>query len=166
MPRRLPVLPLVLLLAGIVVAAWWWPNRPQAGDIAMPDAKFNSVSFAPFRAGQSPFTESFPSASEVAEDVALVAGRVRAIRSYAALGGEADLAALAQRHGLKLWQGVWLGADRTKNAREMAAAIALANRYPDTIDRVIVGNEVLLRRDLPVEELIADIDAVRRAVKQ
>ena len=48
----------------------------------------------------------------------------------------------------------------------MAAAIALANRYPDTIDRVIVGNEVLLRRDLPVEELIADIDAVRRAVKQ
>ena len=48
----------------------------------------------------------------------------------------------------------------------MAAGIALANRYPDTIDRVIVGNEVLLRRDLPVEELIADIDAVRQAVKQ
>jgi exo-beta-1,3-glucanase (GH17 family) len=167
MSRPSPVLPsLLIVLAAIVVAAWWWPNRPQAGDVPMPDTVLNSVSLAPFRPGQSPFTETYPSKQEVAEDVALLAGKVRAIRSYAALGGEADLAALAQRHGLKLWQGVWLGNDRAKNAREMAAAIALANRYPDTIDRLIVGNEVLLRRDLPVEELIADIDTVRAAVKQ
>jgi len=167
MPRLSPLLvPLVLLLAGAVVCAWWWPNRPLAGDIAMPDARLNAVSFAAFRPGQSPFTERFPSQAEVAEDVALLSGRVRAIRSYAALGGDWDLAALAGQHGLKLWQGIWLGADRAKNRQEMAAAIALANRYPDTIDRLIVGNEVLLRRDLSVDELIADIDTVRRAVPQ
>jgi exo-beta-1,3-glucanase (GH17 family) len=167
MSRPAPLLlPLLLVLAALVVAAWWWPNRPQAGDVTMPDTVFNAVSFAPFRPGQSPFSETFPTQAQVAEDVALLAGKVRAIRSYAALGGKADLAALAWRHGLKLWQGVWLGNDRAKNAQEIAAAIALANRYPDTIDRVIVGNEVLLRRDLPVEELIADIDIVRRAVKQ
>jgi exo-beta-1,3-glucanase (GH17 family) len=167
MSRPSPVLlPVLLILAALVVAAWWWPNRPKAGDVTMPDAAFNAVSFAPFRRGQSPFNETFPTEAQVAGDVALLAGKVRAIRSYAALGGKTDFAALARLHGLKLWQGIWLGNDRTKNAQEMAAAIALANRYPDTIDRVIVGNEVLLRRDLPVEELIADIDTVRRAVKQ
>ena len=71
-----------------------------------------------------------------------------------------------QKHGLKVWQGIWLGGDRKKNAREMAAAIDLAHRYPETIERVIVGNEVLLRRDLPADELIADIDRVRAAVHQ
>ena len=167
MSRPSPVLlPLLLVLAALVVAAWWLPNRPQAGDVTMPDTVFNAVSFAPFQRGQSPFNETFPTEAQVAGDVALLAGKVRAIRSYAALGGKADLAALARLHGLRLWQGIWLGNDRKKNAQEMAAAIALANRYPDTIDRVIVGNEVLLRRDLPVEELIADIDTVRRAVKQ
>jgi exo-beta-1,3-glucanase (GH17 family) len=167
MSRLSPLLVfLVLVLSVIVVGAWWWPNRQQAADIAMPDTVFNSVSFAPFRPGQSPFNQTFPTPEQVAEDVALLSGKVRAIRSYAATDGKVDLAALAQAHGLKLWQGIWLGSDRAKNAQEMAAAIALANRHPDTIDRLIVGNEVLLRRDLPVDELIADIDKVRAAVKQ
>jgi exo-beta-1,3-glucanase (GH17 family) len=156
----------LLILAVVVTLAWWWPNRPQAADVAIPAARFNSVSYAPFRPGQSPFTDTFPSATEVDQDLALLAERSRAIRSYAAIGGDYDLAAIAARHGLKLWQGIWLGSDRAQNAREIAAGIAIANRYPDTVERVVVGNEVLLRRDLPVDELIADIDQVRRAVKQ
>ena len=141
--------------------------EPSAGgDVAMPDARFNSVSFAPFRAGQSPLDDRFPSAAEVDADMAVLAPRTRAIRTYAAIEGDYDAAALAERHGLKVWQGIWLGADRAKNAAEIARGIALAKRYPETIERVIVGNEVLLRRDLPVGELIAAIDQVRAAVRQ
>ncbi|MGH7118627.1 MAG: glycoside hydrolase, partial [Acetobacteraceae bacterium] len=40
------------------------------------------------------------------------------------------------------------------------------NRCPKTVTRVIVGNEVLLRRDLPPASLIADIGRVKRAVHQ
>ena len=160
------LLPVLLLLAGLMALAWWWPNRPRAGDVAMPDARFNSVSFAPFRAGQSPLDDTFPSAAEVDADMAVLAPRTRAIRTYAAIEGDYDAAALAEKHGLKVWQGIWLGADRAKNAAEIARGIALAKRYPETIERVIVGNEVLLRRDLPVGELIAAIDQVRAAVRQ
>jgi exo-beta-1,3-glucanase (GH17 family)/uncharacterized membrane protein len=160
------LLPLVLVLAGAVLAAWWWPNRPQAGESAMPAGKLNSVSFAPFRDGASPLTGTFSSAAEVEQDLTLLAPHVRAIRSYAALGGDYDLAAMAARHGLKLWLGVWLGGDRAQNMREMDAAIAIAADHPDTVERVVVGNEVLLRRDLPVGELIADIDRVKAAVRQ
>jgi exo-beta-1,3-glucanase (GH17 family) len=165
--RISPLLPpILLLLAGLMVLAWWWPNRPRAGDVAMPDARFNSVSFAPFRAGQSPLDHRFPSAAEVAEDMAVIAPRTRAIRTYAAIEGDYDVAALAAKHGLKVWQGIWLGTDRAKNAAEIARGIALANRYPEAVERVVVGNEVLLRRDLPVGELIAAIDQVRAAVRQ
>jgi exo-beta-1,3-glucanase (GH17 family)/uncharacterized membrane protein len=167
MSRPFPWLfPLVLVLAGAVLAAWWWPNRPLAGELAMPADKLNSVSFAPFRDGESPLTGTFPSAAEVEQDLTLLAPEVRAIRSYATLGGDYDLAAMAARHGLKLWLGVWLGGNRAQNAREIAAAIAIAARHPDTVERVVVGNEVLLRRDLPVGELIADIDRVKAAVRQ
>ena len=158
--------PVLLLLAALSVLGWWWPNRPRAGDVAMPVGRFNSVSLAPFRAGQSPRAKVFPTTAEVDADLAVVAARTRAVRTYAALEGEYDVAALAERHGLKVWQGIWLGPDRARNAREIARGIALARAHPDTVERVVVGNEVLLRRDLPVSELIAAIDRVRAAVRQ
>ena len=155
-----------LLLAGLLVLAWWWPNRPQAAALAMPDTRFNSVSFSPFRPGQSPLIHVYPSPEEVDADLAVLAPRTRAIRTYAADEGSADLVALAARHGLRVWQGIWLSGDRARNAREIARGIALANQHPQTIERVIVGNEVLLRRDLPAEDLIAALDKVRQAVRQ
>ena len=56
---------LIFLLGLLSVAAWYLPNRPRAGGVVMPDARFNSVSYAPFRNGQSPLTKTFSSAAEV-----------------------------------------------------------------------------------------------------
>ena len=158
--------PILALLAGLLVLAWWLPNRHAAGVAPFATTRLNSVSFAPFRPGQSPLTGAFPSAAEVEADLALLAPITRAIRTYATIEGDYDVPTLAARHGIKLWLGLWLGADRAQNAREIAKAIALATAHPNTVERVIVGNEVLLRRDLPVGELIAAIDQVKRAVSQ
>jgi exo-beta-1,3-glucanase (GH17 family) len=153
-----------VLSALLVVLAWWWPNRVTADPF--PTGKLDSVSFAAYRPGESPMTGIFPSVAQVTEDMALLAPHVRAIRTYAALGGKADVPAIAQADGLKVWLGIWLSNNPADNEREIAAGIALAHRYPDTIERVIVGNEVLLRRDLNAAALIADIDKVRAAVRQ
>lgn len=156
-----------LLLAALLVLGWWLPNRPvDVGMDAAPGEKFASLSFAAYRPWESPLTDTFPTEAEADEDMARLARQANAARSYAAIEGAFDTAALAQRHRVKLWQGIWLGTDRAKNELEIARGIALAQKYPDTITRVIVGNEVLLRRDLPVTELIAAIDRVRAAVKQ
>jgi exo-beta-1,3-glucanase (GH17 family) len=158
--------PLFILLAALAVLAWWYPNRLQTTAATMPGDKVNSLSFAPFRPGQSPLTDTFPTEAQAEADMALVAQRARAIRTYSAIEGDYDTAAMAARHGLKLWQGIWLGADRARNDAEIARAIAIARAHPETVERVVVGNEVLLRRDLSVEELIADIDRVRAAIPQ
>ncbi len=164
-------LPLVLVLGAIVVAGWWLPNRlqnPQAGLSSQGGGgqKFNSLSYTPYHAGESPLNDRFATRAEVEQDLALLAKVTRTIRTYASIEGPYEIPALAQQVGLRVWQGIWLGGNRAQNAREMARAIDLAHRYPDTIERVIVGNEVLLRRDLPVDELIADIEHVRAAVHQ
>ncbi|GGG18546.1 hypothetical protein GCM10010964_03490 [Caldovatus sediminis] len=161
------VLPALLLLCALLTAlGWWLPNRPRGGEVPMTADRFNSVSFAPFRPGQSPLRHRYPSAAEVEQDLALLAPRVRAIRTYASLEGDYDVPALAARHGLRVWQGAWLGPDAARNAREIARLIESANRHPETVERVVVGNEVLLRRDLPVGHLAAALDRVRAAVRQ
>jgi exo-beta-1,3-glucanase (GH17 family) len=156
---------------------WYSPNRPQAGDVTMPTGKLNSLSYTPYRNGQGPQDKPFPSPAHIAQDLALIATEANGIRTYAALEGtpeetaarlasHTDIAALAQQAGLKMWLGIWLGADPANNAAEMAAGIAEANAYPGTVTRVVVGNEVLLRRDLSVDDLNADIDYVHARVKQ
>ncbi len=166
-----------VLLSLLTAYMWYSPNRPLAADVRMPPGKFNSVSYAPYQAWQTPWDKNFATPAQIARDLALIARQANGIRTYSALEGTPaqtaarlaahdDIAGLAQKAGLKMWLGIWLSGNPADNAREMAAGIAQANAYPGVITRVIVGNEVLLRRDLPVEELIADIDYVHARVKQ
>ena len=164
--RHFSTLSVIALLAVLIVLAWWWPDRLQNPAAEVQVQKFDSLSFGAYRRWESPLTDSFATEAEADADLALLAPRTRAIRTYAAFDGPFETAALAKKHGLKLWQGIWLGGDRAHNKLEMARGIDIARRYPDVVERVVVGNEVLLRRDLPVGELIADIDAVKAAVHQ
>jgi exo-beta-1,3-glucanase (GH17 family) len=145
---------------------WGMPNVPQAADVTMPAAKFNSLSYTPYRPGQSPTNGAEPTAAQVASDLQLIAPYTNGIRTYASIEGNFDIGALAKQAGLKVWLGIWLSGNPKDNAKEMAAGIAEANAYPGTVTRVVVGNEVLLRRDLSVDDLIADIDYVHARVKQ
>ncbi|MBP2229908.1 exo-beta-1,3-glucanase (GH17 family) [Azospirillum agricola] len=162
---------LILILAALCVAGlanlavWSLPNRPVPLD-PPPGGKLRSVSFAPFRDGQSPLTQVFPSAAQIEEDLAALAPQVTGIRTYTALEGLEVVPELARRHGLQVTMGAWLSSKTSKNEAEIASLIDLANRYPDVITRVIVGNEVLLRRELTPEQVAGYIDRVKAAVKQ
>jgi Glycosyl hydrolases family 17 len=76
----------------------------------------------------------------------------------------AALPAIARRLGMKVLLGAWLGRDSKRNDIELAAAIALAREYRDVVTALIVGNEVLLRRELPVEAIARYLDKARAAV--
>ncbi len=157
---------LLACLAVLTLAAWYLPNQPVDPQGGQPGDRFAALSFGAYRPWESPLTDHFPTEAEADADMALVAHEAGAVRTYSALEGPLNIAALAKKHGVKLWQGIWLGADRAHNELEIARGIDFARRYPDTVVRVVVGNEVLLRRDLPPAELIADIDRVRHAIHQ
>jgi exo-beta-1,3-glucanase (GH17 family) len=161
---------LVALLAFVIVAAlnllwWWWPNRPV--EIAgWTTAPLQSVSFAPYRPGQSPLSRIFPTVDQIDDDLHRLQGKVRAVRTYSA--GE-NLEAVPQRagkYGLKVWHGAWLNSNEKENLEQINLLIDHANKYKDTIERVIVGNEALLRKDLTADQLRRYIRQVKQRVSQ
>jgi exo-beta-1,3-glucanase (GH17 family) len=154
------------LLVGALNFLWWWyPNRP----VEIPAWKagpLQSVSFAPYRPGQSPHTRTFPNARQIEADLKLMQGKTVAVRTYSSLEGLEAVPRLAGKYGLKVWSGAWLNGVERENLEQVAALIDHANRYSDTIERVIVGNEVLLRKDLDAQQLTRYIRMVKAAVKQ
>src|SRR6516162_10390187 len=106
-----------------------------------------------------------PTDAEIDADLALLEGKVRAVRTYSVGATLADVPELAERHGLNVALGVWLDSHRDKNEEQLKAAIELANTHQNVV-RVIVGNEVLLRGDLSLEELAKYLDRAREAITQ
>ncbi len=150
--------------AALNFAFWWVQGRPQDIPDAL-DPRVKSASFSPYRTGQSPFGRPFTRA-ELEQDVAFAAGHFERIRTYANGAQFAPVPELAQKHGLKVILGAWIGANLKDNELEIAGAIKAANDYPDTVERVVVGNEVLLRREITPALLIDYIRRVKAAVKQ
>jgi exo-beta-1,3-glucanase (GH17 family) len=157
----------LLLAVGALAAGWYWIGRPlPLADAATPTHKLQCASYTPFAKDQSPFQQPFVLRPErVDADLALLAQRFTCIRTYSQIGLEA-LPELARKHGLKMLAGAWISANPVDSEKEVAALISAANAYPDVIEAVIVGNEVLLRKEATEEQLVALIERVRAAVAQ
>ncbi|MCU0805139.1 MAG: hypothetical protein MUF79_08645 [Burkholderiales bacterium] len=147
---------LAALAAAAAAAFGWWHARGEAVTVMdAPSPHFACVSYAPYRKpGQTPFAKgAFIPPEQIDADLAMLADRVDCVRTYSVDQGLDAVPKLAGKHGLKVLLGVWIGRNAIENEREMAKAIALANAHRDVIAGVIVGNEVLLRREQPPEEL-------------
>ncbi len=154
---------LIILLNGIFA---YVINLPQDAGIDVPDGKLNSLSYAPFREGQSPLLQIFPTAEQIDEDLRLLAGKTHSIRTYASSQGPLVIPELARKHGLTLIHGAWVGYVKADIPKELDELVRAANAYPDVIKRVIVGNETLLRGEMKVDELIGYIREVKKRIKQ
>ncbi|AMK76118.1 MULTISPECIES: exo-beta-1,3-glucanase [Methylomonas] len=144
----------------------WSLNRPQDAGVDVPSGKLRSLSFAPYREGFSPIEEKFPLPEHIDADLGLVADKTHSIRTYSILGGMQPTPEFARKHGVEMIQGGWLGDGHASNKLEIAALIESVNANPDVVKRVLVGNEVLLRKDMDVDTLIGYIRQVKQAVKQ
>jgi glucan 1,3-beta-glucosidase len=147
--------------------AWWWLGVP----IALPPSplaaggKLSCVSYAPFRGDQDPLVETtHVDAGQIDEDLTLVSRYTGCIRTYSTENGLDQVPAIAERHGLKVMQGLWLSNKAERNRWQVETVVALAKAFPNTISAVIVGNEVLLRGDLSVGDLEGFIRKVKSQV--
>src|SRR5262249_13622043 len=86
------------------------------------------------------------------------------VRTYSIDHGLDQIAEVAQRHGMKVLQGLWLSSLPERSRKEVATAIALARRFPDVITGVVVGNEVLLRGEMSALDLARVIREVKAQV--
>jgi len=87
-------------------------------------------------------------------------GRVRCVMTYGARDGGAQVPKFAQRHGLKVIQGIWLTDDEEANTKETLAGEWLAKNFKDTVVAVSCGSEVMLRHHRGIADTV-----VTRCVK-
>lgn len=161
------IISFAVLIIMLTSAGFWLTNLPQDVGLDVPAGKLKSLSFAPFHEGQGPVEEIFPTPEQIDADLKLMGEKTFNIRTYASAEGSMPvIPQLAGKYGLTMLQGAWLNALEADNKREIAELIRSANAHPDVVKRVIVGNEVLLRGDLPADKVIAYIRQVKKAVKQ
>jgi exo-beta-1,3-glucanase (GH17 family) len=125
-------------------------------------SQIQGIAYSPFRDCQNPSWGPYPSEEQILGDLMLMRHMGNAIRTYSSTGIQSSIPRLARQAGLRVFAGAWLGPDRQKNDEEIASVIALA-RTGD-VEAIIVGNEVLLRGDLPENELLGYIQRVKSEV--
>ncbi|HEY4133816.1 MAG TPA: glycosyltransferase [Alphaproteobacteria bacterium] len=147
------------------VAAWTWANRPAEPSQAF-NGQISGLSFSPYQRGQDANEGRHPSSADIDRDLRLLAANnVGSVRTYTSLDGIEETARLARDYGLKVTAGAWLGSKPEINEAEVASLInvAKANR---NVDKLIVGNESILRGEQTVPQVIDEIHKVRKAVRR
>jgi glucan 1,3-beta-glucosidase len=155
---------LFALVAGAICAVWHDIGRP----IEMPPSplaageKLTCLSYAPFHGDQAPFEQwgSIPDA-QIEGDLRRLKPLTSCVRTYAATGPQGRVVPLAEKEGMTVLQGIWLGRNRAENRREIEAGLRIARQHPDVVQAFIVGNEVLLRGELPASQIKAYAEEVR-----
>ena len=161
-----------ILAYGLALAAilgfWLGLGQPRP----IPEAELAAhhtlqcVSYAPFEKDQSPFDFAKGMTIDPARidaDLAILSRRFSCIRTYSVAGLEA-LPEYAEKYGMQVLLGAWIGADPKLNQQEIDRLIALARQHPAVVRAVVVGNEALLRREIPGEQLAGYIRQVKAAL--
>jgi exo-beta-1,3-glucanase (GH17 family)/cellulose synthase/poly-beta-1,6-N-acetylglucosamine synthase-like glycosyltransferase len=146
-------------VAVLTIALWAFLNRPEE-EPPWPK-RIQGFSFSPMRADESPLDLQYPTEAEINADLALLSGRTNAIRTYTVETVLGRIPALAKRHDINVAAGAWIDANLAKNEKEIETLLKLSVSSTNLV-RLIVGNEVVLRGDIPVEQLTAYLDRVRR----
>ncbi len=152
----------------LVLSLWiWQQNQPiQLPEPNLPaDGKLQCVSYSPFyNKEQSPLNiNTFISHEQIDRDLAKLSTHFGCVRIYSVGQGMNYVPEAASKLGMKVYVGAWIGWVKKLNERELKMAIDVANKYPDTVKALIIGNEVLLRGEQSESAMKAYIRRAKEA---
>jgi exo-beta-1,3-glucanase (GH17 family)/cellulose synthase/poly-beta-1,6-N-acetylglucosamine synthase-like glycosyltransferase len=120
------------------------------------------VTFDPMRKQDTQTSGTFPSEADIDHDLSLLENKVHAVRTYSVLKGLDKIPELAAKHNLNTTVGAWIDGNLEKNRQEIETLIKVSQQNNPNIVRVMVGNEVVLRDEIPIEQLIEYIREVKK----
>jgi exo-beta-1,3-glucanase (GH17 family) len=129
-----------------------WSNTLESG--------MHGICFSMYEDGQEPgdtITEE-----QVERRIKILKPYSKWVRSFSCIEGNEHIPRIAHKHGMKTLVSAWLGDDLEKNEEEIEALITLAKE--GCVDIAAVGNEVLYRDDLTLEQLLGYIKRVKEAL--
>ncbi|WP_375242718.1 glycosyl hydrolase family 17 protein [Lacinutrix sp.] len=120
----------------------------------------HGICFSMYEDGQAPgdvITEA-----QVERRIKILKPYSKWVRSFSCIEGNEHVPRIAKRHGMKTLVGAWLSDNKEDNEKEIQALIELAKE--GCVDIAAVGNEVLYRNELTLDELLGYIWRVREAL--
>jgi exo-beta-1,3-glucanase (GH17 family) len=151
----------------------------------------NAICYSGYREGQSPGEQIYPSLDEIREDLVILRKHWSLLRLYdCSPHAERVLQVIAEdRLPFQVMLGAYLGPERNNagcpwgvtyteeqlevsrlaNVAEIDRLIELANRYPDVVFSVAVGNEATVDwtdHFVPVQKMIEYVRCVKSEVRQ
>ncbi len=160
--HRLLVVPAFLLAAVPAYFLWSWLGQPVTlTDV--PGGRLQCMSYTPYDGSSSPLDAATyrVSPEKIRADLKALKPYTECIRTYSSLPPQDEVVRIAEELGLKVYLGIWIGANAEDNKKEIATALALAKADPKAIKALVVGNEVMLRREMTGEQLAAIIRDVK-----
>ncbi len=124
--------------------------------------KIHGLSFSPYLEGQDPSDKVTITAEQIADRLEVIRPYTNWVRIFSSSYGNDIVPRIAKEKGLKTMVGAWLSDDLEQNEIEIANVIAIAKA--GHADLLAIGNEVLLREELEIEQLLDYIQRVKAAV--
>ncbi len=129
-----------------------WSNTLNKG--------MHGICFSMYEDGQEPGDHI--TMEQVERRIEIIKPYTKWVRSFSCIEGNENVPIMAHKHGIKTMVGAWLSDDLEKNEEEVTALIDLAKQ--GVVDIAAVGNEVLYRNDLTLEQLLDYIKRVKAAI--
>ncbi|MEP0264611.1 MFS transporter [Dokdonia sp.] len=120
----------------------------------------HGMCFSPYIEGQNIGDQL--SENQIERRMSVIAPHTKWVRSFSCTEGNEFIPKVAQEKRLKTMVGAWIGNDKAQNDKEIDALLGLAKK--GYVDIAVVGNEVLMRNELSVQEIIAYIHKVKKAL--
>ena len=162
--HRIAALPALLIAAAISWFLWSYLGRPIE-IVDVPRGHLQCLSYTPATDKASPLNARdglFPVPDGMVErDLKILSKYTDCIRTYSMLGDQGKTMKAAHEAGIKVMAGIWIGAEDRRNELEIDRALELAHQYPESVRAIVIGNEVMLRREMTGERLAGIIRSVK-----
>mgnify|MGYP006279564913 CR=1 FL=1 len=160
MKQKIATLFALALLVMINFSIWSYVNNPLQ---LQPWTKTTmGLTYDPTRKGDDPRDNIFVKSEDIDKDLALLENKVHAVRTYSMLRGQHKIPEVAAKHNLNVTLGAWIDGNLEKNKQEIETLIDITRQNNPKIIRLMVGNEVMLRNDIPEAALIEYIREVKK----
>lgn len=124
------------------------------------NAGLHGICFSPYKEGQNVGNQL--KATQIDERMAVIEPYTNWIRSFSCTQGNELIPLSARSKGIKTMIGAWISDNRAQNELEIQGLIAQAQK--GMVDIAVVGNEVLLRDELTIDELLDYMNKVKEAL--
>lgn len=121
--------------------------------------------YGPFWDNENPDMGVFPLLEGLKTDIGFIPNVSPVIRTYGCANTLSSIPELCEKVGVDCYVGAWLSKYKIENGKEVESIIQIANKYLKSVKSLIIGNEVLLRKDMTEDELVAHIRQVKKSTK-